>query len=857
MTSLFMGLKIGPVPCPGLRRTLTLLLSAISLAQPIIAAAATADDYARADRIRSFDNRRIGGAIFPHWLPDGRSFYYRSFADDEQPGTIFLVDPAKVSKRALFTLAGLATALSKASRTNVDHDQLPAWRLTDASTVVARVGAEEYRCVVATMVCRATPSPVGESVPQWAVRSPDGKWDAFVWNYNLYVRPSDAAQGDGTSYRAALSDSDGNYAFPMSGDSEDIASFRPTGQRGNCDWRAPAGPVVTAEPDYMPPPAGAIALTQDGSRLYSYGPRWKLGAEHATLDADRYRPTRASMTWSPDSSKLLVRREDLRGVGVYPLYSSTSDQPVDHSYFYAAPGADHIPQYDLFVVDVAARSAVKMDVPPTGTVLAPGGAQWTQDSQRLHILSSNRGPTKIMFSAVEAATGQAKPLIVETSKTYVEMGNGGRQTIVAVSPTGKDIIWFSERDGWGHLYLYGADGKLRNQIDKGANSVAELIRVDFARKLIYFTAMGRAAGNPYDRHLYRVGFDGRGLTALTPEDGDHGIAFAPDGSYFLDRHQSITTPPVTTARAPDGRALIELSRGHDTALRAIGWRPAETFSVKARDGKTDLYGVMYKPSDFDPAKHYPIVVNIYPGPFMGSVGANWTFQGGDNIGPREQSKPRVTHGEGMSQSLAELGFIVIKLNSLGTAQRSKTMQDYFYGNAIDNGLPDQIAAIRQLAKRYAWIDADRAGITGHSGGGFAAAAGLLTHPEAFKVGVAQAGNHDFRTYGWYWGEQYMGPLKTQADRVRYAQQANASYAANLKGKLMLVHGDMDCNNPPAQTLRLVDALTNAGKDFDLLMVPEAGHQLPSYVMRRSWDYFVTNLAGQPAPTNYPVTEPGY
>lgn len=833
------------------------LLSSMLFVGPVVVMAATAEDYARADRIRSFDNRRTGGTIFPHWLPDGRSFYYRSFADEEQPGTIFLVDPAATSKRALFTLTELATALSKASRTTVSPGQFSDWRLSDPSTVSARVGAQDYRCAVSTMVCQVAPRSNNDGVPQWAVRSPDGKWDAFVWNYNLYVRASDASPVEGTSYRAAQGDGNGNYAFPMSGDSSDVARFRPTGQRASCDWPAPAGPVVTAEAEYAPPPTGAIALTQDGARLYSYGPRWKLGAEPATLDADRYRPTRGSMIWSPDSSKLLVRREDLRGVGVYPLYSSTSNQPVDHSYFYSSPGADQIPQYDLFVVDVAARRSVKVDVPPTGTVLTPGGAQWLQDSQQLRVLSSNRGPSRIVFSAVDAATGQAKPLVVETSKTFVEMGNGGRQTIVAVSPTGEEIIWFSERDGWGHLYLFGADGKLRNQIDKGENTVAELVRVDFARKLIYFTAMGRAVGNPYDRHLYRIGFDGRGLTALTPEEGDHAIAFAPDGSYFLDTYQSITSPPVTTLRALDGRALMELSRGDLSALRTTGWRPAETFSVKARDGKTDLYGVMYKPSNFDASKLYPIIVNIYPGPFMGSVGANWTFQGGDNIGPREQSSPRVTHGEGMSQSLAELGFIVIKLNSLGTAQRSKTMQDYFHGNVIDNGLPDQVAAIHQLAERYPWIDADRAGITGHSGGGFAAAAGMLTHPDTFKVGVAQAGNHDFRTYGWYWGEQYMGPLKTEADRERYAQQANASYAANLRGKLMLVHGDMDCNNPPAQTLRLVDALTNAGKDFDLLMVPEAGHQLPPYVMRRSWDYFVTNLAKQQVPASYPVGEPDY
>lgn len=844
----------------GYRRLATRALAAALIGASIVAGvarAASLEDYRRADRIRLFDNRRTGGTIFPHWLADGRRFYYRSFADHEAPGTVFLVDPAAGTKRALFTVQALAKALSTASGTAVDADELPAWRLTGDAALTARIGTTDYGCDVASLRCRAARPDAGEAIPDWAVRSPDGRWDAFVWNHNVYVRPASAPLPADTAFRPLKGDGNGNHAFPLADDSPDLAAFQPTGQRAGCDWPAPPGPNPVADPKPVPPPEGAIALTTDGEPLHSYGPLWKMGLEVAGFDADRYRPRRGSIIWSPDSSKLVVRRDDFRGMATYPLYSSTSDQPVDHSYFYAWPSAKAIQRYDLFVVDVATRRAVQIDVPSTGAVSRPGGAQWLADSRHLDVISSDRAPHEVAMSSVDAATGRATRLITERSKTYVEMSNGGWRTIAAASPGGDDLIWFSQRDGWGHLYRYGADGRLKNRIDGGENSVAELIHVDHARKLLYFTAWGRAAGNPYYRHFYRVGFDGRGMTELTPEPGDHDIEWAPDGSYFLDRQGSTDRLPVTRARAPDGRILMELSRGDDAALRAVGWHPAEEFTVKARDGKTDLHGMMYRPSHFDPNRRYPIIVNIYPGPFAGSVGRYWRFQGGDSYGLAERARPRVTHGEGMGQSLAELGFIVIKLNALGTAQRSKPMQDFNHGNLIDNGLPDQIAAVRQLAQRHGWIDTERVGITGHSAGGYAAAAGMLTHPEFFKVGVAQAGNHDMRTYGWYWGEQYMGPLESAEDQARYARQANLAYAAKLRGRLLLIHGDMDCNNPPAQTLRLADALTRENKDFDLMIVPEAGHQLPAYAMRRSWDYFVTNLAGEAAPREFDAKEPGF
>lgn len=700
---------------------------------PTTAIGATLQDYQRADRIRAFDNRTIGGKIFPHWLENGRQFYYLSFGAEEDPGTVFLVDPVARSKRALFTAQELAKALSQSAKTEIDPSHLPHWRLANEKSVAVRIGEDHYRCQLGPLVCtKGTAEP--DQVPAWATRSPDGKWDAFVYDYNLYIRPATAPLPTEDPTRSAIGDGNGNYALPLSDESGDVTYFVPTGQRDGCDFPAPPGAVDLAAPTPQPPPSGAIALTTDGERLYSYGPRWKRGAEPATMDADRYRPKRGAVVWSPDSKKLVIRREDIRGVGIYPLYSSTSDNPVDHSYFYAAPGDAHVPQYDLFVVDVATRDATKIDVGPTGLVLRPGGAQWAADSSSVAVVTADRAPNRVRLSQVDAETGKARLLISEQSDSYVEMGVGGSQTIAAISPDTKDIIWFSERDGWPHLYHYDGKGRLLNRIDRGENAVAQLLRVDYQRRLIYFTAWGRAPGNPYYRHLFRIGFNGRNLERLTPEEGDHDIAFSPDGSYLLDTIQGIDQLPVTVARRLDGTRLMEVASGSDAELRKIGWRPAETFSVKARDGQTDLWGVMYKPSYFDPAKRYPVVVSIYPGPFMGSVGWVWSFQGGDSFVWRENPGRRTTHAEGMGQSLAELGFIVIKLNSLGTSQRSRTMQDYFQNNVIDNGLPDQIAAVRQLAVKYPWVDVDRVGIYGHSGGGYAAAAGLLTHPDFFKVG---------------------------------------------------------------------------------------------------------------------------
>lgn len=826
-------------------------------------------NYAWADAVRAMNPLAQGGRVFPHWLGDGTRFYYTSEATDDHPGTTFLVDPRSGTRKPLFDSANVAKSLGALVGRQINPQHLPKWSLVaDESALWFDLPSGQYLCELATSQCHAALASEGKkvlanAVPNWAVRSPNGQWDAFIWNHNVYVRPANLDRVRRGKYRL------GDYK-PAAGNSrfsgpleETVGHFYPSGQRADCDHPAPKGPIPEQDlsPPYEPLPPGSIALTHDGTTLWSYGPRFKMGMEVATLDSDRYRPTEGVIAWAPDSSKLVVRREDIRGLRIYPLYSSTSNQPVDHSYYYAVPGDKHVPQGTYYVVDVARRSAKRVNVPPTDIVDYPTGAQWTPDSKRLFVLTASRGEKSLSLSVYDTETDSVRTVVQESSPTFVEASNGDGDDLesvaqIAIVGDGSNIIWFSERDGWGHFYRFDLTGKLKNQIDKGSYSVAGLIHVDRTARQLYFTAWGKAPGVPYYQHLYRVNFDGTDVVSLTPQPGNHLIQWFPDGKYFLDTDSSVDKPPVTVIRRADGRLVMTVSRGEDKELRKIGWRPAKVFTVKARDGKTDLYGIMYLPYDFDPAKRYPIIANVYPGPFAGS--AVWSFNGPDNYASAVTDQPiyGVTHDEGMGQSLADFGFVVVRFWALGTALRSKSMQDYFYGHVLDNGLPDLVSAIKQLAGRHPWIDASRAGIVGHSGGGYTATAGMFLYPDFFKVGVEESGNNDFRVYGWYWGEKYQGMLDSPAAAAAYRQQASYRYADRLKGKLLLIHGDMDCNNPTAESLRVVNALIQDNKPFDMLIVPDSGHQLPGYVMKRVWNYFITNLLGERPQEGYRLMKSG-
>ncbi|HZU23584.1 MAG TPA: prolyl oligopeptidase family serine peptidase, partial [Terriglobales bacterium] len=360
---------------------------------------------------------------------------------------------------------------------------------------------------------------------------------------------------------------------------------------------------------------------------------------------------------------------------------------------------------------------------------------------------------------------------------------------------------------------------------------------------IWFVAVGKQRGvDPYFSQVYRINFDGGGLKLLTPENATHDASIASSGKYLVDTFSTPQTPPVTVLREADGNSLQQVAAADISRLVAAGWKPPISFTVKARDGQTDLYGLLFRPTAFDAAKKYPIVNHIYPGPQTGSVGGR-TFAA----------------ARGDAQALAELGFVVVELDGMGTPWRSKKFHDAYFGDLGDNTLPDQVTGMKQLAQKYAWIDLDRAGIYGHSGGGYATADAMFRYTDFFKVGISESGNHDNREYEDDWGEKWQGLLQKNGDgTTNYDNQANQNVARNLKGHLLLAHGTMDDNVPPYNTLLVVSALIKANKDFDLLLLPNRQHGYgpdTGYMTRRRWDYFVRYLLGTEPPHEYEMHQP--
>jgi dipeptidyl aminopeptidase/acylaminoacyl peptidase len=463
--------------------------------------------------------------------------------------------------------------------------------------------------------------------------------------------------------------------------------------------------------------------------------------------------------------------------------------------------------------------------------------EWYPDASHLAFVSSSRDHRRATLRVADASTGAVRDVIDEQVPTFFESGAG--KVNWHILPATNEVLWFSERDDWGNLYLYDlTTGKLKSRVTSGPGNVTQVLRVDEKTRTLWFAGVGREAGrDPYLRHFYKIGFDGKHLALLTPEDADHDITLEPQGRWFVDSYSRVDVPPVTVLRdASTGRTLLTLEKGDIARLLASGWTPPIPITVKARDGKTDLYGLMFRPTNFDSTKRYPIVNHVYPGPQVGSVGS------------RSFSAARSD-----ARALAELGFIVVQIDAMGTPLRSKSFHAAYYGNLGDNGLPDQVAGMKQLAQRHRWIDIDKAGIWGHSGGGFAAADAMFRYPDFFKVGISEAGNHDNRNYEDDWGEKWQGLVTpTPGGGNSYDDQANQNHVAGLKGKLLLAHGTADNNVPPDNTLLVVDALMKANKDFDLIMLPNRRHGFANepYMVRRRWDYFVEHLMGATPPKEY-------
>ncbi len=785
---------------------LTLVILLVSLVSLVAAFAServgeapralTAADYAQAEKFMAYNTAPLvlRASVRPNWLKGDR-FWYRNALENE--GSEFIqVDPKKKSRGPAFDHAKIAAALSKAAGKTFDAGHLPFMGFefsADGKAITFSAEGKKWSCDLKGKDCRQIDG--GEAAPPdkrrgegrrpggnefLEVVSPDKLWAVFIRDHNLWVRE------------------------------------------------------VATKTEKQ--------LTTDGIKDYGY----------ATDNAGWIRSDRPVVSWSPDSKKIATFRQDQREVGEMYLVETKVGHPVLQAWKYPLPGDKVVSMIERVVIHLDGPRLVRLKMAPdqhrstfTDDIKTWDGGmedvQWSPDGKRLAFVSTSRDHKHEVVRLADPETGEVRDVFEEKAATYFESGSDhANWRFLGAS---NEIIWYSERDNWAHFYLYDLEtGRLKNQITTGEWPVLQLLRVDEKSRRITFLAGGREKGrDPYFRHLYSIGFDGGGIRLLTPEDADHEISLSPSGLYFIDSYSKPDVPQVSGLRSADGKLLLSLEKTDISRLLATGWKPPLPFTVKARDGVTDLYGLMFRPTSFDPGKRYPIINNIYPGPQSGSVMSRSFLP---------------AHGD--AQALAELGFIVVQIDGMGNPGRSKAFHDAYYGNMGDNTLPDQVAGMKELAQRYPWIDIDKAGIYGHSGGGYAACDAMFRYPDFFKVGVSQAGNHDNRGYEDDWGEKWQGLLVANEDGTsNYDSQANQNFAKNLKGKLLLAHGTMDGNVPPYNTLLVVNELIKANKDFDLILFPNRGHGFGNepYMVRRRWDYFVRHLLGAEPPAGYELKAP--
>ncbi|MDT0604180.1 S9 family peptidase [Thalassotalea castellviae] len=577
-------------------------------------------------------------------------------------------------------------------------------------------------------------------------------------------------------------------------------------------------------------------LTTDGIENFGY----------STNNAGWVRRSTPVVKWSPDSKKLTTFKHDSRNVGEMAIVSSAVGHPKIDVWKYPLPGDEHIFKIHRVVIDVENAKLTPLDMAPddhrstiTDHVAGRDGSlldiDWAEDSNSFAFVSSSRDHKQATLRIANANTGKVKTIFTETEDSFFESGVQGISW--KYLEKSNEVIWFSQRSDWGHLYLIDLEsGNIKKQITRGDWTVISLLHVNQDTGKLIFTGAGKEGGDPYFHYLYSVNKDGSNLQLLTPKKQHHRITLADNGQYFLDRVSTYNQAEQSYIRSTENGQSFAIETMDIAKLLQTGWQAPTPFIVKDRNGLHDLHGLMYKPSNFDANKSYPVVNYLYPGPQVGSIrGRHFREARGDN------------------QAIAELGFIVIEIDALGTPGRSKSFHEFYYGNMGDSGIPDQVAAIKQLAQQYTWIDDSNVGIWGHSGGGFASTRALLLYPDFYRVAVSQAGNHDNRNYADEWGEKFHG-LVTENERgeSNYDSQANQLIAKNLKGKLLIAHGTTDTNVHPNNTLEVVNALIEANKDFDMIMLPNRGHGFARepFMMRKRWDYFVEHLMGAQPPKEF-------
>ena len=815
-------------------------------------------------------------AVAPHWLADGNRFWYTF--ENNAGRKFYVVDPAKKTKTFVFDAVKLAASLTTATGLPYDSQHLPITTIRyvkndtsiefeinvprDAvipgekktSTTATSTDAAQQQDPVADDDADGNDADSGDPQqqggrggaagapapgrnqkqlafeyelttgkltllderparkPNWANISPDGKTVVFTRNHNLFMMD------------------DANYAKALKNANDTT--------------------IVETQ------------LTKDGEEFFGYGGRGGAGGQQQDQqqqqqqdnNGDQQNEAQASrargaaqVSWSKDSKKFAISRRDTRKVKpLWVINALALPRPTLETYKYEMPGDADYPQTHLEVFDVANKARLEVKAGASGfpdqTIHVQSDRPSAYDrehektettwsgaggSDKLYFTRLSRDEHRLDVCVADTATGEVKPIVQERMNVYLE------EKPLKFLSGGTEFLWWSERDGWAHYYLYAADGTLKSQVDHGEFVAEDISYVDDKTRAIYMTASGREDGeNPYFMHNYRVNLDGSGMKVLDPGDASHAVVAADNGKYFVDNSSRVNAAPQSVLYDAQGSAAMPLEKVDVGPLMAAGYKYPEPFTVKADDGVTDIYGVMYKPFDFDANRKYPIIEYVYPGPQTESVTQIFS--------PRQANV-----------ALANLGFIVVEVgNRGGNPHRSKWYHTYGYGNLRDYGLADKKAAVEQLAARDPWIDIDRVGITGHSGGGFMSTAAMLVYPDFYKVAVSESGNHENNIYNAEWSEKHNG-VKEVTDKdgkvtFDYSIEKNSELAKNLKGHLMISTGDIDNNVHPSNTLRLADALIKANKRFDFVILPGQRHAYGPEAEYFSWiraDYFCKYLLG--------------
>lgn len=750
-------------------------------------------DYQRADALaKRFQGLTVGIAETPQWLSATR-LWYRVTA---RGGNRFvLVNAATRSSAPLFDHEKVATALS--------HDTVRYTPVTLPFNTVAVEGdsivtfvAERmlWRCQLPSTTCtKSGPAPLNNAAGRGGARAPHV--------HDL----TDSLPDEGPSPEEVEASNEVRALFQP-----------PTRLQPDAPRRSPDGTLEAAVRQHN------IWTRRVGSADSTWYPLSFDGRESSPYSA-------ASLRWSPNGSRLVAWRitPGDRRLVKYVL-SSPADQlqPRDTARFYEKPG-DARDLREPVIFDVVQRRAILIEHTHFPNPYAISQPIWRNDSRAVSFEYNERGHQRFRIIEASAETGATRVVVDERAETFIYY-NGTNDGLSSGKKfrydldDGRKIIWMSERDGWNHLYLMDGTTGVAQQITKGPWVVRHVQRVDTTTRQIWFSGNGRNANeDPYLLHYYRVNFDGTGLLDLTPAAGNHTITWSDDFAHYVDQYSQVDQAPITELRRADGTLVMPLERADIAPLLATGWRAPDVFVAKARDGVTDIWGVIFRPSNFDPRKRYPVIENIYAGPQGSFVPKSFGVMNG-------------------MRSLAELGFIVVQIDGMGTSNRSKAFHDVAYKNLADAGFPDRIKWHQAVAKQYRWYDATRVGIYGTSAGGQNSMGALLFHPEFYSVAFSAAGCHDNRIDKMWWNEQWMGwPIGPQ-----YAGSSNTEHAAKLQGKLLLVVGEYDTNVDPASTMQVVNALIKANKTFDLLVIPNADHTSGGpYGDRKRNDFFVHHLMG--------------